>query len=235
MYMSIQQMRVNVLPATILPISDLFFTEWYRGLWYGDDKVYSVVGFGPGFDASYVVPAFQSTTNAILTELNNVRRRRLGAVTFIPPSSGKGKGGKGGSGTSSGKVSSGKGSSGKGSSGKGGKGGSGAGFIRPEYTVAELVASLGSPGNYAVSPEVTETLLYLSNTESADFIAALSGSSDAITSTITNVVDAVKTLVGANPSTAVAGLVECLECLGSLFVNIAKPDPNVTCSTTCQL
>lgn len=231
MYMSIQQMRVNVLPATILPISDLFFTEYY-----GDDKVFSVVGFGPGFDASYVVPAFQSTTNAILTELNNVRRRRLGAVTFIPPSSGKGKGGKGGSGTSSGKVSSGKGSSGKGSSGKGGKGGSGAGFIRPEYTVAELVASLGSPGNYAVSPEVTETLLYLSNTESADFIAALSGSSDAITSIITNVVDAVKSLVGANPSTVVAGLVGCLECLESLYVNLANNTPNagVDCSSTCQ-
>ena len=232
MHMSIQQMRVNVLPATILPISDIFFTDSYS---YGNEKVFSVVGFGPGFDASYVVPAFQNTTNAILTELNNVRRRRLGEVTFILPSSGKGKGGKGGSGTSSGKVSSGKGSSGKGSSGKGGKGGSGAGFIRPEYTVAELVASLGSPGNYAVSPEVTETLLYLSNTESADFIAALSGSSDAITSIITNVVDAVKSLVGANPSTVVAGLVECLECLGSLFVNIAKPDQNVTCSTTCQL
>lgn len=230
MYMSIQQMRVNVLPATILPISEIFFTDSY-----GDDKVYSVVGFGPGFDASYVVLAFQNTTNAILTELNNVRRRRLGEVTFIPPSSGKGKGGKGGSGTSSGK-----GSSGKGSSGKGGKGGSGAGFIRPEYTVDELVASLGSPGNYAVSPEVTETLLYLSNTESADFIAALSGSSDAITSIITNVVRAVKTLVnnifsGTSIPAEVATRVECLECLGSLFVNIAKPDPNVTCSTTCQL
>lgn len=226
----------SLIPATILPISDFFFTNW--GGEY--DTVIRIKGFAPGFDAAVVVRALQDTMDALFEELNNsARRRRLAdgpGITFVETR--RRLDTKATKATKSPKAT----RSPKGVKGaKGSKGSSEAPAESPGYTTDELVDSFGTPGNYEVSNEVKDSLAYLENTDSPAFQAAISGGgpSDEITTTITNVVTAVEDLVGATftgttPPPAVVTKVGCLVCLGTLFENMADGAVDVDCSTTCQ-
>lgn len=210
---------------------DLFFTD------YASDAFVRIKGFAPGFDVAVVVQALQATINALFGELNNpdLRIRRLAdgpGITFVETR--RRLDTKATKATKSPKRPGVKGA-------KGAKGSSEVPAEAPSYTVDDLVASFGTPGNYQVSDEVSESLAFLENTESPAFQAAISGggSSDEITTTINNIVAAVQGLVDATFSSgttppAVVTKVECLECLGTLFEKMADGAEDVDCSTKCQ-
>lgn len=224
----------SLIPATILPISDFFFTNWGSNF----DTLIRIKGFAPGFDPAVVVQALQDTMDALFEELNNsARRRRLAdgpGITFVETR--RRLDTKATKATKSPKAT----RSSKGVKGaKGAKGSSSE--VAPSYTAEQLVDSFGALGSLQVSNEVLESLAYLENTDSPAFQAAISGggSSTEITTTITNVVAAVQGLVdatftGTTPPPAVVTKVECLECLGTLFEEIANGAVDVDCSTTCQ-
>lgn len=219
----------SLIPATILPISDFFFTNWSD-----NGTLIRIKGFAPGFDPGVVVQTLQATMDALFEELNNsARRRRLAdgpGITFVETR--RRLDTKATKATKSPKAT---------RSPKGSKGSSEAPAESPGYTTDELVDSFGTPGNYEVSNEVKESMAYLENTDSPAFQAAISGGgpSDEITTTITNVVTAVADLVGATftgttPPPTVVTKVECLVCLGELFENMADGNSDADCSTTCQ-